>query len=155
MLFFSAHETWGTLFILWTVGVIFRRKSKGMFLILSLLCSIGIADLISFQILKPTIGRYRPCYTLSDVNVVQKKCGGDYGFPSNHSANAGATLGFIYMNVGRTVFFWIACGTAFIVAFSRVYLGVHYPFDVLGGLLLGSVIGILGGKILKLTSKVE
>lgn len=139
MVFVSAHETWVIVFILWILSLIKMNRPKIGKLILGLGVVIGLTDLFSFEVLKPQIGRLRPCYALEEVHIVQGKCGGDFGFPSNHAANAGATVAFLMFLYGKKAF-W-ALGVALIVCLSRVYLGVHYPLDVMGGLILGFGMG--------------
>jgi len=100
--------------------------------------AIGIADFAGNQI-KHLTGRIRPCRELTDVNLL-KGCGQAYSMPSNHAANAFAamsTLFFIWRGRIALALWFIAA----LVAFSRVYLGVHYPADILAGAVLGTVVG--------------
>ena len=115
------------------------RKSKKLrrfFLIAGL--SVFFADLISFRLLKPHFQRLRPCYA-HEVRLQAPSCGGDYGFPSNHAANGFAfatTLWILYRKRYLLVGFLIAS----LVAYSRIYLGVHYPLDVIAGAGVGVVV---------------
>lgn len=102
---------------------------------------IGIAILLSDQTgnqIKHLIERPRPCKELLDAHLLGG-CSGSFAFPSNHSANmfsAALVLSWKYRRL--TALFLFA---AFLVAFSRVYVGVHYPFDVIGGAMLGLLCG--------------
>jgi undecaprenyl-diphosphatase len=92
--------------------------------------------------LKALVDERRPCLTLQHVYTVVA-CPGptDYSFPSNHSAFAGAlAVGVLLLN--RRLGF-VAIGLALLEAFSRVYLGMHYPHDAVVGLLLGGVVTAL------------
>lgn len=118
--------------------------------------SVGIADSFCSAFLKPFFERLRPCHEIDlrpILHLVNNKCGGKYGFASSHSANFFAMATFLAWifkyKIGkwRYAFFGIAA----LVAFSRVYLGVHYPSDILAGMLIGiaaSAIGIFVFKIL-------
>lgn len=102
------------------------------------------ADQSSVQWFKEVFLRPRPCHEPALeglVHIVNNKCGGAFGFVSSHATNSFAVAVFvllIYKEVGWTagLLFWAA-----LVSYSRVYLGVHYPGDILGGAILGSLWG--------------
>lgn len=108
--------------------------------------SIGLSDLISTELFKNVIQRYRPTHHLglkNQLHIVNDYRGGMYGFVSSHAANMMAfAVGSIlflrtrWLNILLVVF-------AIMVAYSRVYLGVHYPLDVCVGADLGAVIAIV------------
>ncbi len=116
----------------------YRDWRRALLSTVFLFIAVGIADLVGNQV-KHLVGRIRPCRELSDVNLL-KGCGKAYSMPSNHAANAFAamsTLFFIWK--GRLAAgLWIIAAA---VAFSRVYVGVHYPSDTLAGSLMGTVVG--------------
>lgn len=95
------------------------------------------ALLINQNVLSPLIGRARPCATLPHVQVLLP-CSADYSMPSDHCILAGAFLVGLWF-IGR---WWGAVATALsvILAFGRVYAGVHYPSDVAAGLAIGAAI---------------
>lgn len=107
----------------------------------TLLC-IGLSDNISHRLIKPIIARERPPQHL-ELNAIvrQSKPANGYSFPSNHATNAatGATVLSFYYPPLTVVF----ATYALLVAYSRAYVGVHFPLDILGGLFLGWMIAFI------------
>ena len=107
--------------------------------ILILIIAVGLTDMISAQLIKPFIGRLRPSYEFIDsINLLVKK-GGKWSFPSNHAANTMALTVIIGYFYKKYKLFLILL--TFIIGISRVYVGVHYPFDVFAGFIIGYVLG--------------
>jgi undecaprenyl-diphosphatase len=124
--------------ILVAVVLALRRDRRSRLAALSLLLGLALADLIASQFLKPLVGRERPCHALEGVRLLVG-CGGRNGFPSNHAANAAAAAAALGVFFARSL--WVTVPVALLVAWSRVYVGVHYPGDVLAGLLVGAFAG--------------
>jgi undecaprenyl-diphosphatase len=102
------------------------------------LVSLAVSDLISFEIVKPLVARERPCWLLDHVNMVLGRCGGSYGFTSNHAANAFAVWFIVGTGFGfRSAISVVVLTISTVIAISRVYLGLHFVGDVFGGALLG------------------
>ena len=112
------------------------RKNALRVLVVAAL-AVGVCDLLAYRVIKPWAARPRPEYAGIGA-IVRSSGGGKYGFPSNHSANAGAAAAVLSVAYPAAGFvFWIFAG---LVAYSRVYCGQHYPFDVLAGLALGGLL---------------
>ncbi len=121
------------------VGIIWKGDARLRWLILFSLLALLAADQISSSLLKPMIGRIRPCHTLDGINLLVR-CGGGKSMPSSHAANAFTQAVLFSLLYPKTRVYLLSF--AGIVAISRVYVGVHYPGDVLAGSLLGATIGL-------------
>jgi undecaprenyl-diphosphatase len=128
-----------TAVLLWMWKV---KKKKTLHFVVLLALALGLTDLLAYRFLKPYVQRYRPCHEAAMmVRLVVGSCGGDYSFPSNHAANAMAGVTVLSLQWGRVL--WPLVIMAILVGYSRVYLGVHYPSDVLGGFMVGLFAGWL------------
>jgi undecaprenyl-diphosphatase len=122
--------------------------------------AIVMSDQLSVHAFKDVFLRYRPCHNLliqSQVHV-NGSCGGTYGFISSHAANCFALamfLSLLFYKRIRLFGFWIFLW-ATIVSYSRIYNGVHYPADILGGAVAGMGIGVVVCKLfLLVNSRIE
>jgi len=124
-----------------------KKRRKMIPVLLGLIVAVGAVDLFNYRILKPTFKRPRPPAVEQAINIRTDRYAG-YSFPSNHAANnfAGATfLSLCYPALSPAFF-----GFAALVAFSRVYVGVHYPLDVTIGGLIGWIFGLFFFKIFEI-----
>jgi undecaprenyl-diphosphatase len=118
----------------------FKGGKKGKIAAVGVILLIIFTDQTSANIIKELIRRVRPCNALADV-ITPLGCTGSYSFPSNHALNNFAAATFYYRLFPKLK--WVLFITASLVALSRVYLGLHYPSDILGGALLGILFGYL------------
>lgn len=148
----SSHYFWIFSFSIMFIIFFFKKSFYPIKILVVALVAMSLSDLLAYRILKPLVERKRPCHILEDVRLVSEGCGGEYGFPSNHAANGSAAAVFVSLNIRRRRFIGFSTlfiGVAFLVGLSRVYLGVHYPFDVLFGFAVGSMVAVIVNFALK------
>lgn len=118
----------------------FKGKSKGKIAVIGLLLLITVSDQTGYRILKELFERIRPCNALSDA-ITPVGCAGGFSFPSNHALNNFAAAIFLIRLF--PAYKWAFLIVAILISISRIYLGVHYPSDVIGGALIGAAFGYL------------
>lgn len=138
--------TWIPLYAFMLCYVLFKNKNKALpFIVLSVL-TVAITDSLTAQVLKPLFGRLRPCHDPELQTLVRGlvDCGGLYSMPSNHAANHFGLAAFWFFSLRsitgkkwRWLWFWAAA-----ICYAQVYVGKHYPFDVLAGSLTGFLTGL-------------
>ncbi|MFD2520498.1 phosphatase PAP2 family protein [Emticicia soli] len=144
IMYWVTHRfTWIPLY-LFLIYYIFRViRINAWYKLAFILVSVGLADRITSGFMKPYFHRFRPCHDPSIENIVHVVggCGGQYGFASSHAANSFAlALAFVLISPQSKpqwkyfLFLW-----AILVSYSRIYVGVHYPTD----LLVGGMVGML------------
>jgi undecaprenyl-diphosphatase len=112
---------------------------RGRRCLLLIAVAVAISDPLAVRVVKPLVERERPCVELSDVRLLASRKS-SLSFPSAHAVNLFAAATVIAHHFRRIGI--LALGIAAFVSFSRVYIGVHYPGDILGGALLGVAVGL-------------
>ncbi|OKK02852.1 hypothetical protein AMK26_25135 [Streptomyces sp. CB03234] len=154
-----AHDSPGWLRLLaelWTeaglllFGVLFvagwwrARPADSRAMALAVLAPLGTAfGYVVSELLKSVVDEERPCRAVAGAaaSIVQCPPYGDWSFPSNHSAIAGAAA--VALALAWRGIAWLTVPMALLMAFSRVFVGVHYPHDVAAGLVLGALATVL------------
>ncbi len=138
---------WLPLYFFIVSFILINFKKKGIIMILAILLTGGVADIASSHIIKKNVERLRPC---NDPDVrsemtLRARCGRGYSFTSSHATNHFAIASIIVLLLGGIwkwirwpLFIW--AGT---IAIGQVYVGVHYPIDILCGAILGYFCGRL------------
>ena len=148
MMTLTETTSWLPLYIFMAYIVIKDFKHDSWFVLVGLVLTIVLADQITSSLMKPYFARFRPSHepTLEGlIHIVDGYRGGRFGFASSHAANTFGVASF-YVLLFRNVRKWI--GLLFIwatlVSYTRIYLGVHYPGDILVGAIVGAGCGYAG-----------
>ena len=152
MPFLRKAETWAPLYLFLLFFVLLNFKSKGAWWVVFLLVTVAITDMTGNYIFKQGFERLRPCNDpdfYGQVRLLLPSCGSGYSFISNHAANHFGIAAFFFLSFRHLLKKWAGVGFiwAAVVAYSQVYVGVHYPLDVIGGALLGLLCGTATGVI--------
>jgi undecaprenyl-diphosphatase len=130
-------------FTLW----IWKHRRRALVGIIGVLLAVVVSETVSYRLLKNYVARPRPEFTQGlEVKLRTHSHSGD-SFPSLHASNnfAGATFLSLMYPPASPIFY----AAAILIAFSRVYVGVHFPADVLGGALIGILCGLFVWFVMK------
>lgn len=154
MILASAKWTWIPLYALLALAACRKLGLQNFtWFLVGVLAMIILSDQGSVVFFKDTFHRLRPCHdpTLTgDINLVSGRCGGQFGFISSHASNVFALATLIFL-VLKDNLLWLlmlmvwACW----VSISRVYLGVHFPLDILVGSIYGISVGFFTARLLE------
>lgn len=145
----SDRYVWIPLYVIIALYVLKRYSwYNGLFIITFICLSVGAADFICASLIRPEVARLRPSNPDNPIyqllHLVNGYRGGRYGFPSCHAANTMALAIFISLLLKSKKVTVIIIAWSLVVSGSRLYLGVHYPSDVLGGWFIGIMMGLTG-----------
>lgn len=149
----SGKVIWVPLYLAILIVLGIKYKRKFLVILLFIILAATLADQTSV-LFKNLVQRLRPCHEPSLeglIHLVNGECGGKFGFASSHAANSFnvALISLLFIKkrwYTISIILW-----ALVVGYSRIYLGVHYPGDMICGLLLGALIGWSIYKLYELT----
>ncbi len=141
---------WAPLYLFLSSFFLINFKRKGLWVILCLLGTVTVSDFVSSKVIKPLVQRERPCNNVELAPNVRNliRCGPGKSFTSSHAANHFAIAIFLAVIFGRKRrWIWlVGISWAALISYSQVYVGVHFPLDVLSGGILGTIIGMSMAK---------
>lgn len=150
---------WAPLYLFLGVFVVYNYKWRGFFWIVFFILTFAITDQAS-GFVKDAVGRLRPCRDLNIaqyVRVLVVYCPGSGSFTSSHAANHFGLAMFSFLSLKPQIgkWAWLFFLWAAAISYSQVYVGVHYPLDIVGGALLGMMAGILSGGFFQRRIRLE
>jgi len=145
------QNVWIPLYIFLLYKVYKARPGILVPFVLASVLTFAITDYISASVIKPWVGRLRPCYDaeVSKTMHLLIDCGGKYGFPSSHAANHFG-LAQVWFSIILFLFnkkwYWV-WPWAIIICYAQIYVGKHFPFDMVAGALLGILAGLIVSRL--------
>jgi len=152
----SGKFLWIPLYLAILIYLGYTYKRKFLVILLFIILGITIADQTSVHLFKNMFQRLRPCHEPAlegMVHLVRGECGGLYGFVSSHATNSFYVAVFSLLFIRRRWYTVSIIIWALVVGYSRIYLGVHYPGDVICGSLLGALVGWFVYTLYSITDK--
>lgn len=151
MPFVRNYLVWAPLYLFLLVFILVNYKTKGIWWAVFFLATIALTDMTGTYFFKHNFHRLRPCSDpdfADHVRLLINRCAGGYSFISNHAANHFGMGIFFYITFRhRFKWAWVGLAWAFVIAYAQVYVGAHYPADVLCGGLLGFIFGAATGSL--------
>ena len=144
----TGQENWYPILGVMVVALLIWGGKRGRMAVVMLVIAVALADQLSCGLLKPLVGRVRPCNVFAEDQFrLLIGCSKAFSFPSAHAANSFAMATVMRWRFPKLapVFYVIAAA----VAYSRVYVGVHYPLDTVAGAALGIGCGVAAILIVK------
>jgi len=153
MWLYSGLKVWLPLAILIIINIIYQKNCKQwLIILLALIFLFTLCDLVSSHIIKPLVARPRPTHfpgIMEHVRILYNYSGGIYGFISGHATNSFGFAMFTALLFRNRLYSIIIFAWAVIMVYSRVYLGVHFISDIVGGMIVGLLIGFIVHKVYK------
>lgn len=138
--FITDYRHFDPVFLALFLFLVWKGGPSGRWFVLAMVLAVLLADQSSSHLLKGWVERTRPCNALEGVLTPLGKSH-SFSFPSSHAANMGASMLLLSLRYPKWTLAFLSI--ALLVGLSRVYLGLHYPSDVLGGYLVGMALALL------------
>lgn len=150
MLFISSNYTWALVCALVIAFLVYKKKREGVWASIFLVLSLAGNSIVNY-IVKVIVARPRPINNdvFSEVIHAIQDHEHSYSFYSSHSSNSFCLLVFTALFLRNKYYTVLMLFWAIVVAYSRMYVGKHYPVDIVVGIVMGCVFGILGYRIYK------
>lgn len=152
MPFLRVPTIWVPFYLFLLIFVLLNFKKRAIPWILMVAATASVTDLISSRLIKPWFGRLRPCNDpdmASQLRLLADYCGQNGSFTSSHAANHFGMAMFLFITLKditgnwRWLFFvWAAA-----ICYAQIYVGVHFPLDILGGAVFGSLVGYFSASL--------
>ncbi len=151
--------TWVPLYFFLLLFVLINFKSKGWVWLLLILLLPSLTDILSSQVIKDWIQRPRPCQDNTvdfTVRLLLNRCPKSFSFTSSHATNHFGAAVFIFLTLKKFIgkYRWLFIFWAATISYGQVYVGVHFPLDIIGGAIVGTLSGWLGYLLFKKINKV-
>lgn len=149
--FWRNKYLWVPLYLFIITYLILNHKKEAYWIIFFLFLTFALSDFISSSVIKPTVKRARPCHVENEHIQARLlvQCGSGYSFTSSHAANHFGIAFFLMLVLTKKkklisflLIFW-----AFLVGYAQIYVGVHFPLDIICGGLLGIGIAVLTSEL--------
>ncbi len=158
MLYITGRGMWIPFYVLLAGWLIYKQKKDAIWSVIFIAVAVAASDQITSGFMKPFFERFRPCHDPAIAHLVYtvKGCGGKFGFASSHAANTVALAVCVALLhphkrwLGVLLFSWAA-----LVSYSRIYVGVHYPGDLIVGAIVGVTIAVALYKAGVLTGRLK
>ncbi len=143
--------TWGPLYIFLVVFVLVNFKKNAGWWILFFIGTAVLSDFVSSDLIKKNVLRLRPCNDPDMADQLRFLVGyrpKSSSFTSSHATNHFAAAAFLYYTLKNHIgkWAWLFFAWAFVIVYAQIYVGVHYPIDVICGGIIGFILGYLTSK---------
>ena len=158
MLWLRNPEVWMPLYIFLLLFLIINFKKQAIWIIIFAIITAAITDSVSSHIFKPYFNRLRPCRDPDMVGMVRlllHYAPGNGSFTSSHAANHFGLAMFLYTVLKKYFGKWMLLFFvwAFFISYAQIYIGIHYPLDILGGAVFGCLVGYCTAYIVNILLK--
>lgn len=158
LLFFWRNKyTWVPFYIFVITYLLVNVRKRAYWVVFFLLLTFALTDFLSSRVVKPLIERPRPCHVENEAlnTRLMVTCGSGYSFTSSHAANHfGIAFFLIFALRKRNRLFSVVLFTwAFLVGYAQIYVGVHFPLDIICGALLGTGIALITWEMYNVSMK--